>query len=119
MKVNLVDLDRFNLVRSLGNVMLNPYEPPEGVRDSELFLNSLGAVRGWPIMRLLVWGAGFVFLFGANALAELVILPQLGLSDTPLNDAYFMSWWIVVGIWLVLGNAFLAFWSFKQTDKQG
>ena len=57
--------------------------------------------------RLVLWGAGFIVLFLINALVELALLPLWGLDNTDKNDIYFISWWIVVGMWLVFGNEIL------------
>lgn len=56
---------------------------------------------------LVLWGIGFVVLFAINLLVELVLLPLMGLDNTPRNDIYFQSWWVVVGFWLVFGNMIL------------
>ena len=52
---------------------------------------------------ILLWLAGFGLLVGLNLVVEMVVLPGLGLDATPRNDIYFMSWWVIVGFWLVFG----------------
>ena len=51
--------------------------------------------------------SGFALLFAVNALVELLILPQLGFENTPDNDVYFQSWWVLLGLWFVFGNSIL------------
>ena len=67
--------------------------------------------------RLIFWGVGFIVLFLINALVESLLLPLLGLDNTPKNDIYFQMWWIVVGIWLLFGIKFLKFVERKSWRK--
>lgn len=84
--------------------------------DRETPVHCSGSDPEWSAKRLLLWGAGFVFLFAVNAVVELLILPLIGLENTPRNDIYFQSWWVVVGFWLVFGNTILSAFDKKSPD---
>lgn len=53
--------------------------------------------------RHLIWIGGFVALFLFNVVVEVFVLPALDLDNTPRNDIYFQTWWLVVITWLLVG----------------
>ncbi len=57
--------------------------------------------------RIIFWLIGFVILFLIDVLVEALLLPYLGLDHSEKNDIYFKLWWVVVGIWLLIGIKFL------------
>lgn len=59
--------------------------------------------------RYIQWGLGFVGLFLINVLVEAVLLPYWKLDNTPRNDIYFQSWWVVVGLWAIFGLSVLTY----------
>jgi len=59
--------------------------------------------------RLIIWGIGFVVLALIDFIVEFFLLPLWGLDNTPKNDIYFQSWWVVVGIWLLFGLKFIRY----------
>jgi hypothetical protein len=66
--------------------------------------------------RFVLWGTGFVVLFGLNTLIEVVFLPLWGLDSTIENDIYFKSWWVIVGVWLLFGVRFLGYVMANNSD---
>ncbi|NRB51674.1 MAG: hypothetical protein HRU41_28635 [Saprospiraceae bacterium] len=59
--------------------------------------------------RYMYWILGFVLLLLVNVLVEAVLLPYWNLDNTPKNDIYFQSWWLLVGLWAILGLRWLAY----------
>lgn len=59
------------------------------------------------------WILGFVLLFLINVLVEAVLLPYWDLDNTPRNDIYFQSWWVLVGLWAILGLRVLTYFDRK------
>ena len=92
----------------------NPYEPPEHA-TSNFLLTARRLLISKPSgkKRMLFWFLGFVFLFLSNVLVESLILPNWGLENTPRNDIYFQTWWLLVGVWLVFGNIIIS--AFQRT----
>ncbi|HMK26427.1 MAG TPA: hypothetical protein VK483_10380 [Chitinophagaceae bacterium] len=66
--------------------------------------------------RLIIWGIGFVVLAFIDFIVEFFLLPLWGLDNTPKNDIYFQSWWVVVGLWLLFGLKFLKYLQRKKTN---
>ncbi len=77
-----------------------------------------GTERTLPLQRTVLWLAGFALLFAVNALVELLILPQLGIENTPENDVYFKSWWVLLGLWFVFGNSILTTIDTERTNRE-
>ena len=71
------------------------------------------------IRRLIIWIFGFVVIFLLNILVENVLLPKLDLNNTDKNDIYFKAWWLVAGIWLVVGLPLLALIDKNKKKKSG
>lgn len=84
---------------------INPYDSAVG--NLEPRPNPPRAQWVLILKRFFTWCAGFVVLFSINLLVELVVFPHWGLENTQDNDVYFMSWWIVVGLWFVFGYVIL------------
>lgn len=85
-----------------------PCDQPSGLTGNDAPYPALADTeRPLPLQRTVLWLAGFALLFAVNALVELLILPQLGFEDTPDNDVYFQSWWVLLGLWFVFGNSIL------------
>ncbi|MBX2877859.1 MAG: hypothetical protein KTR30_37410 [Saprospiraceae bacterium] len=60
--------------------------------------------------RFMHWILGFVLLFLINVLMEAVLLPYWNLDNTPKNDIYFQSWWVLVGLWAIFGQRVLTYY---------
>jgi hypothetical protein len=55
------------------------------------------------IRQLIFWLAGFAILFLFNLFVEYFVLTWLDLHNTTANDPYFISWWLLVLVWLIFG----------------
>ena len=58
--------------------------------------------------RMLIWLFGFLVLFLVDVFVEGFVLPRLGMENTPQNDLFFQTWWLLVGLWFMGGNAVIS-----------